>query len=207
MSSRKTLLSLLLAGMFTAALLAPPAAHPAVVAARPLSDRPAWQRVFDRVPPALLPEQDVSIRQVSWREMEDLVAQDPDQPPASEDDGEVQGLFFLDEDDEARIYLLRGMSASHEQMVLAHELGHMVWDTHLTRSEQRAYEKAFHEASGRDRLVSEYAADSIYEGFAEAFAFFVMKPDVLQRRDPVSHAALRAICTGRKSEPKSRSRS
>jgi hypothetical protein len=39
-------------------------------------------------------------------------------------------------------------------------------------------------------LVSEYAEDSVEEGFAEAFAHLLRKPERLHRRDPLSEAFL-----------------
>ena len=158
--------------------------------------RAAWERVWDRIPSGLRPTRDVLAREVSDREMDEMVREDPTQA-ARQDDTTVDGMFLMDEDGRPTITLRRSLSTRESEMVFAHELGHLVWDTHLTGAEKRAYRTAYQKSRAGKHLVTEYAGESHEEGFAESFAFWVLRPNALRSRDALSFDALEDISARR----------
>lgn len=156
--------------------------------------RSQWGRVFERIPSRLRPVRDVVVREVSDAEMDRLV-RDDSEGEARIDDSVVDGMFFVD-DGQPTIVLRRSLAGEDAVQVFAHELGHAVWDTQLSAAERRRFVSAYRRARAAARLVTEYAGESASEGFAEAYAFFVLKPAVLKRRDPLSFAVLESLRTG-----------
>jgi FPC/CPF motif-containing protein YcgG len=59
----------------------------------------------------------------------------------------------------------------------------MIWDEVLTRNDRREYGSIWSSQRRRRSLVTEYAADSVEEGFAEAIAAYIRTPEKLRRRD------------------------
>lgn len=152
-----------------------------------------WQQVFRAVPAPLRPKRDVRVRAVSDNEMERLAREGLDEA-AQEDDSVVDGMFFLDGDDRPNIALRRSLWGEKAALVFAHELGHLVWDTQLGRDQRGEYAEAYGRAKASKQLVTPYASESLEEGWAEAFSFFVLRPDTLRKRDPVSWAAFEKLC-------------
>lgn len=162
------------------------------------SRRAVWQRVFERVPAALRPRRDVLVREISDQEMDDLVAEDAEQAARQDDDDSiVDGIFLYDDEGRPTITLRRSLSPADAPLVFAHELGHLVWDTHLTAGERGRFTAAYKQSKSAKRLVTDYAGESAEEGWAEAFSFFVLKPDTLRGRDPRAFDILRQMCGGK----------
>jgi hypothetical protein len=87
---------------------------------------------------------------------------------------------------------LRGSSANIEHN-FTHECGHHVWQDVLTAAQRAAYTKIYTAQRASHHLVSQYAAVSVEEGFAEAFAYYVMQQSTLSKNDPLSMAYLNDI--------------
>lgn len=194
--------------VFAAALAAAGLCLTPVRAARLLPEgheeatRPAlWQRVWDGVPERLRPLRDVRLREVSDAEMDRLAREDPDEARREDEESSaVDGMFFEDRDGNPIITLRRSLSDRKAIRVFAHELGHVVWDTLLSRDEQRRYGAAYRASRDAGRLVSEYAGESQEEGFAESFGMFVREPDTLRKRDEAAYAALEALSASEKKD-------
>jgi len=108
---------------------------------------------------------------------------------SDEEDSSIDG-FYSESDPErhaaASITLRRSLPDDEAVYVFLHEYGHSVWYTQMTHS-QRADYRALWKRNRRDgSLITEYAGDSVDEGFAEAFAHYLRKPRLLQRIDPDS---------------------
>jgi hypothetical protein len=127
----------------------------------------------------------VLVREISDQEMDDLVAEDSEQAARQDDDDSiVDGIFLYDDEGRPTITLRRSLSPADAPLVFAHELGHLVWDTHLTAGERGRFTAAYKQSKSAKRLVTDYAGESAEEGWAEAFSFFVLKPDTLRRPRP-----------------------
>ena len=141
------------------------------------------------------------LREVSDAEMDRLAREDPDEARREDEESTaVEGMFFTDRDGNPIITLRRSLSDRKAARVFAHELGHVVWDTLLSRDERRRYAAAYRASRDAGRLVSEYAAESLEEGFAESFGMFVREPDTLRRRDEAAHAILEALSAPKKDD-------
>ncbi len=103
------------------------------------------------------------------------------------DDGEIDGVF---EDNPPRITLRIPNSDPPDMYTFAHEYGHYVWFTLLSRDDRRRYEAIYKKQKAAHHLVTRYAATDVEEGFAEAFSFYANEAPILQRRDPASYQFL-----------------
>lgn len=74
-----------------------------------------------------------------------------------------------------------------DDFTFAHEYGHYVWFELMTKADRRAYEAVYKQSKSDKHLVTDYAAVSVDEGFAEAFSFYVNLPQDLQYRDADSY--------------------
>ncbi len=191
------LASALLAALTLALTLVPRLAHSELLLTEGAAQAPRknlWQQLFDSVPAALRPTRDVVVDEVTDAQMDQMIRDDPSQDAREEENSSVvRGMFLFDEDDQAVIALRRSLAADEARVVFVHELGHLVWETHLSKGERRRYNEAYKRARSEKCLITAYAADSVEEGFAEAFSFYVRKPETLRRRDPHSYAALSEI--------------
>lgn len=68
----------------------------------------------------------------------------------------------------------------------AHEYGHYVWMNVLSAKQRDQYRKIYDTQRSAHRLVSQYAAVSVDEGFAEAFAAYIHDYSGLCQRDSLS---------------------
>lgn len=158
---------------------------------RPTRETPRsalWRKLYDRLPAAWKSRNEVLVREVSDREMDRLVEEHGDAPASSpEGDDEVQGFFEWSEPrDTPTITLRASMSTEEASFVFTHEYAHYVWEELLDRRTRRAYEDVWRDRRNRHKLVSEYAEESVDEGFAEAVAHFVRRREKLHRKDPES---------------------
>jgi hypothetical protein len=145
-----------------------------------------WRTIYDKFPKAWKSGRPLVVREVSDREMDRLVAQtengdDQDQ----NDDSVVQGFYDRGkrDSDPDSITMRASLKSEEAGFVFTHEYGHMIWDEVLTRNDRREYGRIWTEQHRRHRLVTEYAADSVEEGFAEAIAAWMRTPEKLKRRD------------------------
>jgi len=145
-----------------------------------------WRRLYDEMPAAWKSRSVVVVREVPDREMDRLVREGDDPPsrdPNRED--EVQGFFEYagPRQETPTIVLRESLGDSEAAFVFTHEYGHFIWEEKLTRREQDEYYRVWNRQRRGRRLISAYAADSVVEGFAEAFAHFLRRPSLLHRRD------------------------
>ena len=106
---------------------------------------------------------------------------------APDDAGGIDGVF---ENDPPSITLRLPSSGVPDDLVFAHEYGHYVWFDILSDEDRRRYRTLYDRQKAAHSLVTEYAADSVEEGFAEAFSYYVGQPAILARRDALSFAFL-----------------
>jgi len=74
-----------------------------------------------------------------------------------------------------------------DDFTFAHEYGHYVWFELMSKADRKAYEAVYKQSKQDRHLVTDYAAVSVDEGFAEAFSFYVNLPQDLQHRDAGSY--------------------
>jgi len=99
------------------------------------------------------------------------------------DDDTIDGIF---EDAPSRITLRGSTDASDMPFTFAHEYGHYVWETFLTKADRDNYGKIYKTQLRAHRLITDYAATDVFEGFAEAFSFYIVDKNQLSRRDNLS---------------------
>ncbi len=159
---------------------------------------PVWKKVYARISAVWKAKQKLDVREISGREMARIVEQTQGDDGNRDQNGDtvVDGCYQNrreSEDDTARIYLSDALRGEEAALVFAHEYGHFVWDELLNDRQRDSYYLLWREQKKMEHLVTEYAAESEEEGFAEAFSYFLRKPDVLQKRDPASAKFLRSL--------------
>jgi hypothetical protein len=175
------------------AVVAGPPVPSLVRPSRETSHAALWRKLYDQFPEAWKSREVVVVREVSDREMDRLVREHGDGPSRdSEDEDEVQGFFEYTgpREDLPTITLRESLSDAEAGFVFTHEYGHFVWEEKLTQREQDDYFRIWNRQRRAKRLVSPYADDSVAEGFAEAFAYYLRKPGQLHRRDGLSEEFL-----------------
>ena len=103
------------------------------------------------------------------------------------DDGEIDGIF---EDNPARITLRVPDAGPLDLYTFAHEYGHYVWFTLLTKDDKKRYEAVYKKQKAAHHLVTRYAQTDVEEGFAEAFSFYANEAPLLLHRDALSYQFL-----------------
>jgi len=90
-----------------------------------------------------------------------------------------------------------------------HEFGHYFWQNEIDGAQRSRYWLVYSRQKKMGRLVTAYADTNLQEGFAEAFAYYVLSQETLRRRDPISlayfdslrRAPLAPLGTNRASQP------
>ncbi len=156
-----------------------------------------WQQLYDHMPTWWKSKHTVVLREVTDEEMDRLVAEDQHRSPSSlqDDDSVVDGYYQCAGDDGSIpvITLRRTLRADAAELVFTHEYGHFVWDEKLTADERGEYRRLWVHQRRAHHLVTEYAADSPEEGFAEAYAYFIRRPAILERRDEDSYKYFQTV--------------
>lgn len=99
------------------------------------------------------------------------------------DDDEIDGVFV---NHPPRILLRIPDSGRLDFGTLAHEYGHYVWFDLLSKDDRNRYKSLYDRQKAGHKLITSYAAESVEEGFAEAFAAEVTASSALLRADPRS---------------------
>jgi len=183
--------------VLTAVLLGPAAlvwpAGPADASLRIL-DSPhhgaLWQHIYDRLPTLWKTDQTVRVEEVPIETL-NANADDPDPSDLTGDGNDnhnadlADGEYVEDEDsaEPPTIRLADSLDDEHSGLIFAHEYGHFVWNNKLSRSQRRDYRNLWRRQRRAGHLVTDYASESPEEGFAEAFSYFLQKPDQLKRKD------------------------
>jgi hypothetical protein len=160
-----------------------------------------WRHIYAEMPACWKSPRIVQVQEVSDADMDRLIAQSGYSDDSDLDDGDTQvdGCYDSGEDDHdpPSITLRESLRGEDAGLVFSHEYGHFVWDTFLSDRQQAQYTHLWQRQKRAGHLVTEYAGDSEEEGFAEAFSFYLRKPDVLQRRDRESWQFLHALAVRR----------
>lgn len=99
------------------------------------------------------------------------------------DDDEIDGVFV---NHPPRILLRIHPSGRLDFDTFAHEYGHYVWFDLLTKDDRARYKTLYEKQKTAHKLITSYAAESVEEGFAEAFATEINAPAALLHTDPLS---------------------
>ncbi len=105
------------------------------------------------------------------------------QSNSQDDDDEIDGVFV---NHPPRILLRVPESGKLDFTTFAHEYGHYVWFDLLTGSDRKRYAALYAKQKSAHKLITDYAAEGVEEGFAEAFAAETMTPATLLHQDPLS---------------------
>lgn len=158
---------------------------------------PLWRKLYDQLPQPWKSRAVVVVREVSDREMDRLVREHGDGPSRdsqgdSQDEDEVQGFFEYagPRENVPTIVLRDSLSVDEASFVFTHEYGHFVWEEKLSEREHDDYFRIWNRRRRDRHLVSDYARDSVIEGFAEAFAHHLRRPARLHQRDADSEQFL-----------------
>lgn len=190
-------LGLLLSGQPSAAQIT--LADPSAPAARALS---AWFN--QHIPAKFQAHAKVEVQALSDDAMDNYLRTDTDdqidsksgssqnassdgQDTSGDDSDDIDGVFS---DDPPQIFLRVPDPAHPDFATFAHEYGHYVWFDLMTKDDHKRYQAIYDRQKAAHHLVSEYAADSLEEGFAEAFSVDVTDPAALHRQDPLSYQFL-----------------
>jgi len=142
----------------------------------------------------MLPRSSLLVRIVSPKQMAAIVSQGGVAPPsarADDEDDEIDGLY---DSPPPTITMVSGEDSDAEfELTFVHEYGHHVWLTFLGDWDRSQYGQIYARSLAAHQLVSEYATDSVEEGFAESFAYFIMEPRTLLKRDPASYLYMKSL--------------
>ncbi len=116
-------------------------------------------------------------------------SQNNSQNNSQNDEDEIDGVFV---NNPPRIMLRVPESGKLDFYTFAHEYGHYVWFALLTKGDRKRYEVLYDKQKAAHRLITDYAAESVEEGFAEAFAAETSTPATLLHQDPLSFRFLAA---------------
>lgn len=185
--------SILLAGALLLLLARPSSAQmsvtgPSTPAVQTLA---AWSRLH--IPARFQVRRKVEVQPLSDAAMDDYLHTDPDSSDAnnesnSEDSAsEIDGVFT---DNPPQIFLRVSNPARIDYATFAHEYGHYVWFDLLTKDDRKRYKAIYERQKAAHRLITDYAAESLEEGFAEAFSADIMTPAALLHQDPFSYQFL-----------------
>ncbi len=165
---------------------------PATPAANALT---AWSRLH--IPAKFQTHGKVEVQPLSDAAMDDYLHSDPDNDAESGDANndshsedsaeEIDGVFT---DDPPQIYLRVSDPAQIDYATFAHEYGHYVWFDLLTNADRKRYKAIYEHQKAAHRLISDYAGESLEEGFAEAFSADIVTPAALLHQDPLSYQFL-----------------
>ncbi len=114
-------------------------------------------------------------------------SQNNSQNNSQDDDDEIDGVFVPDP---PRITLRVPDPGKIDFDTFAHEYGHYVWFDLLTRGDRKRYKAVYDKQKAAHKLITDYAAESVEEGFAEAFAADINAPLALLHQDPLSYRFL-----------------
>lgn len=168
-----------------------------------------WRRLYEKMPAPWKTDRAILVEEVSDAEMEGLVARSGEANRA-DDDSVVDGCFIdggENEGDPARITLRETLEGEEAGLVFTHEYGHFVWDSLLTNSQRTRYQRLWKTQKRAGHLVTEYAGDSEEEGFAEAFAYYLRKPETLRHSDEASWQFLHGLLTAKEARARGNERS
>ena len=165
-----------------------------------------WQRIYDQIPEVFKSHSSVLIKEVSDEEMEDLVGEhERDLQHNGSSQGVVDAFYQSaqsERDPTPSITIRRALPEYSAQFIFTHEYGHFVWYEKLSRSQRSEYKRIWREQKRAGSLVTRYAGEDEYEGFAEAFAFYLRSPAKLRRIDAESWHFLNAFEHSQQSPPK-----
>lgn len=159
-----------------------------IVAGPPSPTAHALTAWFARhVPAKFRPQEPVEVQPLSDLGMDDYLhegdSDDNSQNNSQDDDDEIDGVFV---NHPPRIVLRVPDSGQLDFDTVAHEYGHYVWFDMLTNGDRKRYKALYDKQKSAHRLITDYAAESVEEGFAEAFAADINFPAALLRQDPLS---------------------
>ncbi len=153
-----------------------------------------WQHIYDQFPAAWKTNQVVVVEEVPAAVLNQEAGDDGDQ------DGTIDGDFREPDPRQLRpatIRLSDELEDADSGFVFTHEYGHFIWCETMGWPQQREYRRLWMQQRSGGHLVTYYAADEPEEGFAESFAHFLLKPDMLRQRDDQSWQFLTALSQGK----------
>jgi len=142
----------------------------------------AW--AAKHVPAKFQAREPLEVSPLSESGMDDYL-RDGDNPQnkSQGDDDEIDGVFV---NHPPRILLRIPDSGRVDFDTLAHEYGHYVWFDLLSKDDRNRYKALYEKQKSAHKLITSYAAESVEEGFAEAFSAEMTAPAALLRTDPLS---------------------
>ena len=105
----------------------------------------------------------------------------------SADDDEIDGVFV---NAPPQIILRIPPSGKLDYPTFAHEYGHYVWFNLLSKDDRNQYKFIYKHQKSAHKLITDYAYESVEEGFAEAFSADIIHPAALRHQDELSYQFL-----------------
>ena len=173
-----------------AALAALLVSFPAAASLRIATESPRariFKAIYDQFPICWRATRLVVVREVSDADMDFLVGEEEEWRREGRDDSIVDGYYQPGRRGEApTITLRKSMKDGAAELVFAHEYAHYIWDVFLTNRQKADYLRIWDKQVMPGMLVTEYAGESVEEGFSEAVSHYLLRPQVLKRRDEAS---------------------
>ncbi len=178
-------------GIFVFIIIVSTCILPARATLRITGDSPhasTWQRLYDQFSDVFKSKNVLVVREVSDDEMDELVGEHERdlQHTGNSDQGVVDAFFQSaqsERDPTPSITIRRMLPEGAAAFIFTHEYGHFVWYSKLNREQRSGYTRLWKQQRRAGKLVTKYASEDEYEGFAEAFAFYVRNPGKLKRLD------------------------
>ncbi len=151
-----------------------------------------WQHIYEQLPSVWKSDRAVMVRELSDTEMAEFVAQNVGGggDRHAHDDWVIDGCYEASSDphgDAGTIRVCARLQGQAAELIFTHEYGHFIWLEKLSKQQRGVYQRLWRQQKRVHHLVTEYAAESVAEGFAESLAYFLRQPATLRRSDPVSY--------------------
>ncbi len=148
-----------------------------------------WRKLYAAIPEKWQTDREIVVEEVSGAELRRIAAESEDTEPQDEesDETDIDGCYQNSGVKEPiRIFIRETLRGETAELVFLHEYAHFIWDEFVTPDEQELYTKVWREQRRSKRLVTEYAATSVEEGFADSLSYALRKSKYLKQRDPRS---------------------
>jgi len=157
-----------------------------------------FQRIYEQFPEVFKSRSTLLVREVSDEEMDQLVGEHERdlQHNGNSDQGVVDAFYQSaqsERDPTPSITIRRMLPEYSSPFIFTHEYGHYVWYAKLNRGQRGDFKRIWREQKRAGCLITRYAGEDEYEGFAEAFAYYLRNPAKLKRVDSESWEFLDGI--------------
>ena len=147
-----------------------------------------WKKLYEQLPTRWKTTRDILVSVVPESELEKIVASNSNADSSKDEESQIDGCYQNSGSSKPiKITLRDTLRGKEAELVFTHEYAHYIWDELLTEKQRGIYANHWATQKGLNRLMTDYASESVEEGFAEAFAYYLRQPKNLRRKDTLSY--------------------